>query len=127
MYFTYYSKIKEYFKLTKSLIIRRVCGILRNGVSQIENSNHVANWLNPNVNIPTEVLSMWAKNNDIMWTLTPKKYVDLDSEIRKVLFGISYNPLTFMNAYNIVITISVTVAPISSNSSSNGLSSNSSN
>jgi hypothetical protein len=37
-----------------------------------------------------------------MWTLTPKKYVDVDPEIRKVLFGISFNPLTFMNAYNIV-------------------------
>ena len=102
MYFTYYSKIKEYFKLTKFFDHKKSMWNLRNGVSQIENSNHVANWLNPNVNIPTEVLSMWAKNNDIMWTLTPKKYVDLDSEIRKVLFGISFNPLTFMNAYNIV-------------------------
>jgi hypothetical protein len=45
---------------------------------------------------------MWAKNNDIMWTLTPKKYVNLDVEINKVLFGVSFNPLTFMNAYNIV-------------------------
>ena len=102
MYFTYYSKIKKYFKLTKFFDHKKSMWNVRNGVSQIENSNHVANWLNPNVNIPTEVLSMWAKNNDIMWTLTPKKYVDLDSEIRKVLFGISFNPLTFMNAYNIV-------------------------
>jgi hypothetical protein len=102
MYFTYYSKIKEYFKLTKFFDHKKSMWNLRNGVSQIENSNHVANWLNPNVNIPTEVLSMWAKNNDIMWTLTPKKYVDLDLEIRKVLFGVSFNPLTFMNAYNIV-------------------------
>ena len=102
MYFTYYSKIKEYFKLTKFFDHKKGMWNLRNGVSQVENSNHVVNWLNPNANIPTEVLSMWAKNNDIMWTLTPKKYVDLDSEIRKVLFGISFNPLTFMNAYNIV-------------------------
>ena len=102
MYFTYYSKIKEYFKLTKFFDHKKSMWNLRNGVSQIENSNHVANWLNPNVNIPTEVLSMWAKNNDIMWTLTPKKYVNLDVEINKVLFGVSFNPLTFMNAYNIV-------------------------
>lgn len=102
MYFTYYSKIKEYFKLTKFFDHKKGMWNLRNGVSQVENSNHVVNWLNPNANIPTEVLSMWAKNNDIMWTLTPKKYVELDSEIRKVLFGVSFNPLTFMNAYNIV-------------------------
>ena len=102
MYFTYYNKIREYFKLTKFFDHKKSMWNLRNGVSQVENSNHVVNWLNPNANIPTEVLSMWAKNNDIMWTLTPKKYVDLDLEIRKVLFGVSFNPLTFMNAYNIV-------------------------
>jgi hypothetical protein len=102
MYFTYYSKIKEYFKLTKFFDHKKSMWNLRNGVKEVDNSDHVINWLNPNANIPTEMLSNWAKNNDIMWTLTPKKYVDLDSEIRKVLFGVSFNPLTFMNAYNIV-------------------------
>jgi hypothetical protein len=102
MYFTYYSKIKEYFKLTKFFDHKKSMWNLRNGVKEVDNSNHVINWLNPNANIPTEMLSNWANNNDIMWTLTPKKYVDLDSEIRKVLFGVSFNPLTFMNAYNIV-------------------------
>jgi hypothetical protein len=102
MYFTYYSKIREYFKLTKFFDHKKDLWCLRNGIKQADNSDHVTNWLNPNANIPTEVLSNWAKNNDIMWTLTPKKYVDVDSEIRKVLFGVSYNPLTFMNAYNIV-------------------------
>jgi hypothetical protein len=102
MYFTYYSKIKEYFKLTKFFDHKKSMWNLRNGVKEVDNSDHVINWLNPNANIPTEMLSNWAKNNDIMWTLTPKKFVDADSEIRKVLFGVSFNPLTFMNAYNIV-------------------------
>ena len=103
MYFTYYSKIKEYFKLTKFFDHKKSIWNLRNGVVKpVDNVDHIANWLNPNANIPTEVLSMWAKNNDIMWTLTPKKYVNLDVEINKVLFGVSFNPLTFMNAYNIV-------------------------
>lgn len=102
MYFTYYSKIKEYFKLTKFFDHKKSIWNLRNGVKKVDNSNHIVNWLNPNANIPTEVLSMWAKNNDIMWTLTPKKYINLDEEINKVLFGVSFNPLTFMNAYNIV-------------------------
>ena len=102
MYFTYYSKIREYFKLTKFFDHKKSVWNLRNGVKQVDGADHIANWLNPNANIPTEVLSMWAKNNDIMWTLTPKKYVNLDVEINKVLFGVSFNPLTFMNAYNIV-------------------------
>ena len=102
MYFTYYSKIREYFKLTKFFDHKKNVWNLRNGVKQVDNVDHISNWLNPNANIPTEVLSNWAKNNDIMWTLTPKKYVNLDEEINKVLLGVSFNPLTFMNAYNIV-------------------------
>lgn len=102
MYFTYYSKIREYFKLTKFFDHKKSVWNLRNGVKEVDNVDHIANWLNPNANIPTDTLSKWAKNNDIMWTLTPKKYVNLDEEINKVLLGVSFNPLTFMNAYNIV-------------------------
>ena len=102
MYFTYYSKIREYFKLTKFFDHKKSVWNLRNGVKEVGNVDHISNWLNPNANIPTDTLSNWAKNNDIMWTLTPKKYVNLDEEINKVLLGVSFNPLTFMNAYNIV-------------------------
>lgn len=101
MYFNYYTKLKEYFKLTKYFDHKKSIWNLRNGIKEVDNTNHIVNWLNPNNNIPQEVLDSWAKHNDIMWTLTPKKYISSDEEVNKILFGVSFNPLTFMNAYNI--------------------------
>ena len=103
MYFKYYTKIKEYFKLTKYFDHKKSIWLERNNVkSNEENANHVVNWLNPNSVIPQSILEHWAKLNDVMWTLSPKKYGKTDDKVNKVLERISYNPLTFINAFNIV-------------------------
>lgn len=102
MYMKHYTKIKEYFKMVKffdhkkSVFMERV-----NFESSIPNG-HALSWLDSNNSIPKEQLDKWAKYNDIMWTLEPKKYNKPNETITEMLIGLDYNPLTFMNAYNIV-------------------------
>jgi len=63
---------------------------------------HVTNWLNPENSIPSEILEKWSSYNDIMWTLSPKKYNTPNVKVTEILSTVVYNPLTFMGSYKLV-------------------------
>jgi hypothetical protein len=101
MYLKYYGKIKEYFKMVKFFDHKKELWHKINNFESTIPNNHSLNWLDNTKSIPQEQLDKWAKYNDIMWTLEPKKYTEPNTIIEEILVGINYNPLTFMNAYRI--------------------------
>src|SRR5210317_62673 len=101
MYLKYYGKIKEYFKMVKFFDHKKELWFKINDFESTIPNNHSLNWLDHTKSIPQEELDKWAKYNDIMWTLEPKKYTEPNTIIEEILVGINYNPLTFMNAYRI--------------------------
>ena len=101
MYLKYYGKIKEYFKMVKFFDHKKELWYKMNDFESTIPNNHSLNWLDHTKSIPQEELDKWAKYNDIMWTLEPKKYTEPNTIIEEILVGINYNPLTFMNAYRI--------------------------
>jgi hypothetical protein len=101
MYLKYYGKIKEYFKMVKFFDHKKELWYKMNDFESTIPNNHSLNWLDHTKSIPQEELDKWAKYNDIMWTLQPKKYTEPNTIIEEILVGINYNPLTFMNAYRI--------------------------
>ena len=101
MYLKYYGKIKEYFKMVKFFDHKKELWFKINDFESNIPNNHSLNWLDNTKSIPQEQLDKWAKYNDIMWTLEPKKYTEPNTIIEEILVGINYNPLTFMNAYRI--------------------------
>ena len=101
MYLKYYGKIKEYFKMVKFFDHKKELWYKINDFESTIPNNHSLNWLDHTKSIPQEELDKWAKYNDIMWTLEPKKYTEPNTIIEEILVGINYNPLTFMNAYRI--------------------------
>jgi len=101
MYLKYYGKIKEYFKMVKFFDHKKELWYKINDFESTIPNNHSLNWLDRTKSIPQEELDKWAKYNDIMWTLEPKKYTEPNTIIEEILVGINYNPLTFMNAYRI--------------------------
>lgn len=101
MYLKYYGKIKEYFKMVKFFDHKKELWYKINDFESTIPNNHSLNWLDHTKSIPQEELDKWAKYNDIMWTLEPKKYIEPNTIIEEILVGINYNPLTFMNAYRI--------------------------
>jgi len=105
MYKEYYSQLKPYFKMIRFFDHKKKLWETREkymNVIEVEDKEHAANWLDPMRSIPQEILNKWANYNDIMWTLTPIKYIKPNEEIRDILKDVGYNPLTFINAYNIV-------------------------
>ena len=102
MYMKYYSKIKEYFKMVKFFDHKKSIFMERIKFESTIPNGHGLSWLDVNSSIPKEQLEKWAKYNDIMWTLEPKKYDKPNETITEILVGLDYNPLTFMNAYTIV-------------------------
>jgi len=101
MYLKYYGKIKEYFKMVKFFDHKKELWYKINDFESTIPNNHSLNWLDHTKSIPQEELDKWAKYNDIMWTLEPKKYIEPNTIIEEILVGINYNPVTFMNAYRI--------------------------
>lgn len=101
LYLKYYGKIKEYFKMVKFFDHKKELWYKINNFESTIPNNHSLNWLDNTKSIPQEQLDKWAKYNDIMWTLEPKKYTEPNTIIEEILVGINYNPLTFMNAYKI--------------------------
>jgi len=103
MYLKYRTNIKEYFTISKYFDHKRDLWKLRNDPKNNDlDSNEKVNWLIPNYSVPQEILSRWAKFNDVIWTLTPKKYSVSNVEIFSILEGLSFNPLTFMSAYKLI-------------------------
>ena len=102
MYMKHYTKIKEYFKMVKFFDHKKSVFMERVNFESTIPNGHALSWLDSNSSIPKEQLDKWAKYNDIMWTLEPKKYNKPNETITEMLIGLDYNPLTFMNAYNIV-------------------------
>lgn len=102
MYMKHYSKIKEYFKMVKFFDHKKSVFMERVKFESTIPNGHALGWLDSNNSIPKEQLEKWAKYNDIMWTLEPKKYDKPNETITEILIGLDYNPLTFMNAYTIV-------------------------
>ena len=102
MYMKHYTKIKEYFKMVKFFDHKKSVFMERVNFESTIPNGHALSWLDSNNSIPKEQLDKWAKYNDIMWTLEPKKYNKPNETITEMLIGLDYNPLTFMNAYNIV-------------------------
>lgn len=102
MYLKYYSKIKEYFKMVKFFDHKKSVFMEKVKFESTIPNEHALSWLDSNNSIPKEQLEKWAKYNDIMWTLEPKKYDKPNETITEILVGLDYNPLTFMNAYTIV-------------------------
>ena len=102
MYMKHYTKIKEYFKMVKFFEHKKSVFMERVEFESTIPNGHALSWLDANNSIPKDLLEKWAKYNDIMWTLEPKKYNKPNETITEMLIGLDYNPLTFMNAYNIV-------------------------
>ena len=105
LYKEYYNKIKSYFKMIRFFDHKKKLWETRDKVHNniiIEDKEHAANWLDPTRSIPQEQLDQWGNYNDIMWTLTPLKYTTPNKEIATILQDVSYNPLTVINAYNII-------------------------
>ena len=103
MYMKYRTNIKEYFTISKYFDHKRDLWKLRNdNINSELSTNEMVNWLMPNYSLPQEVLDRWAKFNDVIWTLTPKKYCEPNVEIFTILERLSFNSLTFMAAYKLI-------------------------
>lgn len=104
MFMKYYKEIKTYFKIVRFFEDKKQMYYLanKNMVTFSNDKDHVANWLNPSNSIPKDMLELWSKYNDVMWTLEPIKYTKPKEEINKLLDGITYNPLTLMCSYKFV-------------------------
>ena len=102
MYMKYYTKIKEYFKMVKFFDHKKSVFMERVNFESTIPNGHALSWLDSNNSISKEQLNKWAEYKGIMWTLEPKKYNKPNETITEMLVGLDYNPLTFMNAYNIV-------------------------
>lgn len=101
MYLKYYGKIKEYFKMVKFFDHKKDLWHKINDFESTIPNNHSLIWLDTTKSIPQDLLDKWAKYNEIMWTLEPKKYTETNITIEEILLGINYTPLTFMSAYKI--------------------------
>jgi hypothetical protein len=102
MYMKYYTQIKEYFRMEKFFDHQKERWYMRNQLESTIPNEHTLSFLDPKKSIPQHLLTRWAKNNGIMWTLVPKKYSDQNNTITEILTGLSFNPLTVINAYKIV-------------------------
>jgi hypothetical protein len=103
MYMKYRSSIKEYFTISRYFDHKKHLWKLKNVSKNTDlDTNEKVNWLSPNYSIPQEMLDKWANFNEVIWTLTPKKYDVPNSEIFSILEGLSFNPLTFMSAYKLI-------------------------
>jgi len=106
MFIRYYGELKPYFRMVKFFDHKKLMWKERYEQNHIFESIvdplHPTNWLDPNRSIPQDLLDKWAEYNDIMWTLTPQKYVYPHKEIEEILDGVGYNPLTFMSSYKLI-------------------------
>ena len=102
MYMKYYTKLKDYFKMVRFFDHKKNIFYKRVEFHATIPNDHTLSWLDGNKNIPQDLLDKWAKYNDIMWTLEPKKYNKTNDKISEMLIGVNYNPLTFMNAYKVI-------------------------
>jgi hypothetical protein len=105
MYLKYYRKLKEYFKMVRFFDHKKILFEESSSVGTpplVIPNNHGLQWLEKDNSIPTELLDSWAKYNDIMWTLLPKKFDKPNELLQKILVGVNYNPLTFINSFNII-------------------------
>lgn len=105
MYREYYPQLKPFFKMIRFFDHKKKLWETRDkcmNVTEVEDNDHAANWLDPTRSIPEELLEKWASYNDIMWTLTPTKHIIPNKEISHILEGVNYNPLTFINSYKII-------------------------
>lgn len=100
MFNKYYSRIKEYFSIVRFFEHKKEIYNYRHNPTDVVISDQVK-WLDPKYSIPKELLEKWAKYNDVIWTLTPKKYNKRNETIFRVLESVSFNPLTFMEAYSL--------------------------
>ena len=74
MFMKYYSNIKEYFKMVRLFDHKKKLWVEKNKDGVNIPSTHTLSWLDNTNSIPQEYLNNWAKFNDIIWTLEPKKY-----------------------------------------------------
>lgn len=102
MYIKYYGKLKEYFKMMKFFDHKKMVYNEKVNFESTIPDSHSLSWLDNTSSIPKELLDNWAKYNDIMWTLIPKKYNKSNDKITEMLIGLNYNPHTFMNAYRVI-------------------------
>tara|TARA_R110001632_G_scaffold14169_8_gene48066 strand:- start:3307 stop:5175 length:1869 start_codon:yes stop_codon:yes gene_type:complete len=105
MFVEHYKELKEYFKMVRFFDDKKDIWKLKNNTSTplvSSDEQHVTNWLNPENSIPSEILEKWSSYNDIMWTLSPKKYNTPNVKVTEILSTVVYNPLTFMGSYKLV-------------------------
>ena len=103
MYMKYRSNIKEYFTISRFFDHKKHLWKIRNTPTNTDlDTNENVNWLAADYSIPQQILEKWAKFNEVIWTLTPKKYNKPNTEIFEILEKLSFNPLTFMSAYKLV-------------------------
>ena len=105
MFVEHYKELKEYFKMVRFFDDKKDIWELKNNTSTplvSSDEQHVTNWLNPENSIPSEILEKWSSYNDIMWTLSPKKYNTPNVKVTEILSTVVYNPLTFMGSYKLV-------------------------
>ena len=105
MFVEHYRELKEYFKMVRFFDDKKDMWGLSNNVIETPVSldeQHVTNWLNPENSIPRDILEKWSSYNDIMWTLSPKKYDTPNVKITEILSSVAYNPLTFIGSYKLV-------------------------
>jgi len=103
MYMKYRSNIKKYFTISRKFDHKKHLWKIKNTLINTDlDTNENVNWLAPNYSIPQQVLEKWANFNEVIWTLTPKKYCKPNTEIFAILERLSFNPLTFMSAYKLV-------------------------
>ena len=105
MFVEHYKELKEYFKMVRFFDDKKDIWKLNNNTSTplvSSDEQHVTNWLNPENSIPSEILEKWSSYNDIMWTLSPKKYNTPNVKVTEILSTVVYNPLTFMGSYKLV-------------------------
>ncbi len=105
MFVEHYRELKEYFKMVRFFDDKKNMWGLSNNIIETPVSldeQHVTNWLNPENSIPREILEKWSSYNDIMWTLSPKKYDTPNVKITEILSSVAYNPLTFIGSYKLV-------------------------
>ena len=105
MFVEHYKELKEYFKMVRFFDDKKDIWKLKNNTSTplvSSDEQHVTNWLNPENSIPSEILEKWSSYNDIMWTLSPKKYNTPNVKVTEILSTVVYNPLTFMGSHKLV-------------------------
>lgn len=109
MYKKYYTKLKEYFTMVGFFEHKKEMWEYHNNSRfndimtppyQLENENHVINWLNPKNSIPEDLLTKWAKKSGYMWTLKPKKYGEVNEEFKKIMSSLPYESITVKKVFD---------------------------